>query len=185
MLWALDFSIFNLQFSIYTERSNVSTSESQVYARALYDVLIGGAQQSLKAAANRLEGVQGDSATLEQQVAAALPPDAPREVRNMLLTMAREGKLNLLPALVESFGQYGQSGARPLTGEVISAVELSEQQRAKVAGDLRARYGDRLDLRFGVDPSLIGGLIIRIGDQVLDNSLRARLSAVQRSMLSS
>lgn len=163
----------------------MSTSESQVYARALYDVLIGGAQQSLKAAAKRLEGIQGDSAMLEQQVTAALPPDAPREVRNTLLMLAREGKLDLLPGMVESFSQYGQSGARPLTGEVVSAVELDEQQRAKVLGDLRARYGERLELRFSADPSLIGGLIIRIGDQVLDNSLRARLSAVQRNMLAS
>jgi F-type H+-transporting ATPase subunit delta len=163
----------------------VSTSESQVYARALYDVLIGGAQQALKTVAKRLEGAQGDSAALEQQVSAALPPDTSREVRNVLLTLAREGKLDLLPAMVESFGQYGQSNARPLTGEVISAVELDEQQRAKILGDLRARYGERLDLRFSFDPSLIGGLIIRVGDQVLDNSLRARLSAVQRNMLAS
>src|SRR3712207_2129135 len=115
----------------------VSTSESQVYARALYDVLIGGAQQSLRAAAKQLEGVQGDNAMLEQQVVAALPPDAPREVRNTLVMLAREGKLELLPALAESFAQYGQTGARPLTGEVISAIELDDQQRAKILSDLR------------------------------------------------
>jgi F-type H+-transporting ATPase subunit delta len=163
----------------------VSTSESQLYARALFDVLVGDAQKALKAAVKRLDGVQGDAATLEQQVIAALPPDTSREVRNFLLTLARDGKLDLLPAVVQSFEQYGQSNARPLTGEVISAIELDDQQRAKIANDLHGRYGDRLELRYSVDPSLIGGLIIRIGDQVLDNSLRARLSAIQRNMLSS
>ena len=163
----------------------MSTSESQVYARALYDGLVDDAQKALKAAAKQLGGVQGDPAALEQQAMAALPADAPRQIRNFLITLARDGKLDLLPAVVQSFEQYGQSNARPLTGEVISAIELDEQQRAKIAGDLRARYGDRLELRYSVDPSLIGGLIIRIGDQVLDNSLRARLSAVQRSMLAS
>jgi len=163
----------------------VSTSDSQVYARALYDGLVGGAQQALKAAAKQLGGAQGDAATLEQQAIAALPADAPREVRNFLVTLARDGKLDLLPAVVQSFEQYGQSNARPLTGEIISAIDLDDQQRAKSASDLRARYGDRLELRYSVDPSLIGGLIIRIGDQVLDNSLRARLSAIQRSMLAS
>ena len=163
----------------------MSTSESQLYARALFDVLVGDAQKALKAAVKRLDGVQGDAATLEQQVIAALPPDTSREVRNFLLTLTRDGKLDLLPAVVQSFEQYGQSNARPLTGEVISAIELDDQQRAKIANDLRGRYGDRLELRYSVDPSLIGGLIIRIGDQVLDNSLRARLSAVQRSMLAS
>jgi len=106
-------------------------------------------------------------------------------VRNILLTLAREDKLDLLPTVAQSFEQYSQSSARPLTGEVISAIELDDQQRAKITNDLRARYGDRLELRFSADPSLIGGLIIRIGDQVLDNSLRARLSAVQRNMLAS
>jgi F-type H+-transporting ATPase subunit delta len=163
----------------------VSTSESQVYARALYDGLVGDAQKALKAAAKRLGGAQGDPAMLEQQVVAALPADAPREIRNFLITLARDGKLDLLPAVVQSFEQYGQSSARPLSGEVISAIELDEQQRSKILSDLRARYGDRLEVRYGVDPSLIGGLIIRIGDQVLDNSLRSRLSAVQRSMLAS
>ena len=163
----------------------MSTSESQVYARALFNGLVGDAQKALKAAAKQLSGAQGDAATLEQQALAALPADAPREVRNFLVTLARDGKLDLLPAVVQSFEQYGQSNARPLTGEIISAIDLDDQQRAKIAGDLRARYGDRLELRYSVDPSLIGGLIIRIGDQVLDNSLRARLSAIQRNMLAS
>ena len=163
----------------------MSTSESQVYARALFDGLVGDAQKALKAAAKQLTSVQGDAAMLEQQAMAALPADAPREVRNFLVALARDGKLDLLPAVVQSFEQYGQSNTRPLTGEVVSAVELSEQQRAKIIGDLRARYGERLELRYSVDSSLIGGLIIRIGDQVLDNSLRARLSAVQRNMLAS
>ena len=163
----------------------MSTSDSQAYARALHDGLVGDAQKALKAAAKQLGGAQGDAVTLEQQAIAALPADAPREVRNFLVTLARDGKLDLLPAVVQSFEQYGQSNARPLIGEVISAIELDEQQRAKIVGNLRARYGERLELRYGVDASLIGGLIIRIGDQVLDNSLRARLSAVQRSMLAS
>lgn len=163
----------------------MSTSESHVYARALYDALIGGAQRSLRAASAHLHGAQGDSAALEQQIAAALPADAPREARNVLLALAREGKLDLLPAIVQSFELYSQSSSRPLTGEVISAIELDDKQRAKITDELRARYGERLEPRFSVDASLIGGLIIRIGDQVLDNSLRARLSAVQRNMLAS
>jgi len=156
-----------------------------VYARALFNGLVGDAQKALKAAAKQLGGAQGDAAMLEQQAMAALPADAPREVRNFLIALARDGKLDLLPAVVQSFEQYCQSSARPLTGEVISAIELDEQQRAKITSELRERYGERLELRYGVDASLIGGLIIRIGDQVLDNSLRARLSAVQRSMLAS
>ena len=163
----------------------MSTPESQVYARALYDALVGGALQSLRAAAARLAAAPGDGKVSEQQVTMALPPDAPREVRNFLLAMASEDKLDQIAGVVQAFESYMQREARPLTGEVISAVELSEAQQAKITSELRARYGERLELRFAADPSLIGGLIIRVGDQVLDNSLRTRLSAIQRNMLAS
>lgn len=163
----------------------MSTSESQVFARALFDSLVGGALQALRTAASRLDVGRGDGAAIEQQVAAALPADAPREVRNLLIALAHEGALERLPGIVQAFESYSQREARPQTGEVISAVELSESQRARITSELRDRYGNRLELEFGVDPSLIGGLIIRIGDQVLDNSLRARLSAIQRNMLAS
>lgn len=157
----------------------MSTTEAQVFARALYDALVGGALQSLKATAAKLATAPG-SAALE-----AVPADAPREVQNFVQALAREGALDRLPSVVQAFEQFSARDARPMSGEVVSAVELSDAQRSTIVGDLRGRYGDRLDLRFSVDPSLIGGLIIRVGDQVLDNSLRARLSAIQRNMLAS
>jgi F-type H+-transporting ATPase subunit delta len=161
----------------------VSTSEAQVAARALYDSLVGGALQALRAAAGKLEGASGPD--LEARISAALPAEAPREVRNFLLALAREGALDRLPAIVRAFERYSQGEARRLDSEVVSAVLLDDGQRAKIAGELRERYGDNLELRFSVDPSLIGGLIIRVGDRVLDNSLRTRLSAIQRNMLAS
>jgi F-type H+-transporting ATPase subunit delta len=147
--------------------------------------LVGGALQALRAAATKLEGASGDGPDVAARIDAALPAEAPREVRNFLLALAREGALDRLPATVKAFERYSQGEARQLDGEVVSAVALDEGQRAKIAGELRERYGDGLDLRFSVDPSLIGGLIIRIGDQVLDNSLRTRLSIIQRNMLAS
>jgi F-type H+-transporting ATPase subunit delta len=161
----------------------VSTPDAQVFARALYDALIGGALRSLREAAGRLESVPGNSP--EERVAMALPADAPREVRNFLQALAHEDALDRLPVIVRFFERYSQGEAQALNGEVISAVELDEEQKNRIVDELRGRYGERLNLRFSVDASLIGGLIIRIGDQVLDNSLRTRLSAIQRNMLTS
>jgi F-type H+-transporting ATPase subunit delta len=163
----------------------VSTPEAQVFARALYDSLVGGTLQALRGAAAKLEGLDGAGPDIEARINAALPAEAPREARNFLLALAREGTLDRLPAIVRAFERYSQGEARRLDGEVISAVALDDKQREKIASELRERYGDGLQLRFSVDPSLIGGLIIRVGDQVLDNSLRARLSVIQRNMLAS
>jgi F-type H+-transporting ATPase subunit delta len=72
-----------------------------------------------------------------------------------------------------------------LEATITSAVALSDAEQATTIADLRGKYGQGLEVQFAVDESLIGGLIVRVGDQVLDNSLRTRLSAVQRSMLTS
>lgn len=161
----------------------MSTSEAQVIARALFDSLVGGALDALRTAAIRLES--GSSENIEQRIAAVLPSDTPREVKNLVLALGKEGRLGQLAAVASAFEGMTQRGTTAMTGEVISAEALDAAQRAKIEKDLASKYGEALTLRFSVDPSLIGGLIIRIGDQVLDNSLRSRLSAVQRSMLAS
>lgn len=161
----------------------VSTSDANVIARALYVSLVGGALKSLRATAALLNDSEGK--VLEEHIRSGLPANTPREVRNLLLALVRDGKLDQLPKVLRAFERYVQGGEERLSGEVISAVPLNEAQRKRITEQLRETYGTALDLQFSEDPSLIGGLIIRIGDQVLDNSLRTRLSAVQRNMLAS
>lgn len=160
----------------------MSTSEASIVSRALYDSLVGGVHQSLRAAASLLNGLDGQQAVAR---ISALPETTPREVRNLLLALAQENKLALLPDVVREFEHYARRGERPLTGEITSAVALDAVQQKKITEQLRQSYGSALQLEFSVDPSLIGGLIIRVGDQVLDNSVRTRLSAVQRNMMAS
>lgn len=164
----------------------MSTSEARDAARALYDALMDGVLQSLRTVAPRLDGVRGDGPELQAQIVAALPADTPPMIGRFLVGLAGAGALDQLPAVVREFERYTRNtGAAKVEGEVTSAVELDEPQRARIAEDLRQRYGDGLTLTYRVDESLIGGLIIRIGDQVLDNSLRTRLSAIQRNMAAS
>ncbi len=163
----------------------MSTSEAQVIAQALFDSVMSRTLQALSTAADTLQGAS-DTGASAQQVVNALPADAPQEVRNVLVTLANMNSLHRLPQVVQSFERFMARGPQEsLDAEVVSAVELSSEQQNHVASSLRERYGNGLDVRFTIDPSLIGGLIIRVGDQVLDNSLRARLSAVQRTMQSS
>jgi F-type H+-transporting ATPase subunit delta len=118
-------------------------------------------------------------------VTAALPATISKEVRHLVIALAHEGRIEQLHSILLEFEQLARSSladAQPLDGEVTSAVELDDTQRAKVETDLRSRYGSNLTIRFKVDPELLGGLVIRVGDQVLDNSLRTRLSVIQRNM---
>lgn len=158
-----------------------TTVDTKAIAGALYETLIGTALEQLRAAAPRLAGV-GDATA---RVQAALPADAMPQVRNFLLGLAKEGLLDEVASITTAFSAYASAAAtRPLDASVTSAIALTADQRKAVADDLQQRYG-QVKITFSVDESLIGGLIIRIGDQVLDNSLRTRLGAIQRNMLAS
>lgn len=162
----------------------MTTSEAQVLARALYDSLISATLGSLRTAAGRL--AVGNGEVSAAQVDEALPPDTPLQVRNAILLLTQQGKLGDLDTVARSFELLAAAKAeKPLSAEVISAAALDTAQQANVQQQLHQTYGERLDLRFSVDPSILGGLIIRVGDQVFDNSARTRLNAVQRSMMSS
>lgn len=157
-------------------------TDYRTFARALYETLVGTALEQLQAVAKKLDGVSSQDADLQKKIDAALPPKAMPEVRNFLLLLAREGALEQLDAVIGAFESYSSAGGRALDAEVTSAIELNQAQRERIAADLRSRHGQDLDITFTVDASLIGGLVIRVGDQVLDNSLRTRLNGVQRSM---
>jgi F-type H+-transporting ATPase subunit delta len=76
-------------------------------------------------------------------------------------------------------------GAGPREALITSAVPLDQQQQHAIVQELRKKYGAALVINFEVDPAILGGLIIQVGDQVLDDSVRSRLMAIQQRMLAS
>ena len=71
-----------------------------------------------------------------------------------------------------------QAQAAGMVVWVRSAVPLAEEQRGLVKRHLRERFGQEFILRVEVDPSLIGGLVVRVKDQVFDGSVAGRLNAL-------
>ncbi|MEI8306863.1 MAG: ATP synthase F1 subunit delta [Chloroflexales bacterium] len=160
-----------------------TTVDAKAIAGTLYDSLIGAALEQLQTAATKLAQAGGGDPA--QRVNAALPADALPQVRNFLLGLANEGLIDQVGHVAQAFGSLtAGTSAQAIDAVITSAVALAPAQQEAVVADLRTRYGD-LKATFVVDASLIGGLIIRVGDRVLDNSLRTRLSAVQRHMLTS
>jgi F-type H+-transporting ATPase subunit delta len=99
-------------------------------------------------------------------------------------TLRDNGAENQLDEIVAQFIELAR-GSGPREALITSALPLPQEQQTMLVQQLQAKYGRGLVVNFEVDPSILGGLIIRVGDRVLDESVRSRLVAVQQHMLAS
>jgi F-type H+-transporting ATPase subunit delta len=126
-----------------------------------------------------LESPQQDSETKIKALQQVLPKGISPEIQNFLSLLAQEGDLDQIPAVLRAM-RGGMSGqAEPLKADVTSAVELSEQEQSDLRGRLADEYGDSLIFSFRVDPSLLGGLRVRVGDTLIDHTVASRLAALR------
>jgi F-type H+-transporting ATPase subunit delta len=100
--------------------------------------------------------------------------------RRLVEELARAGGLEGVDKELEAIER---SGAPTLPRcEVLSAVELDLGQRAELEDRLRSTYGQSLEVSYRVQPVILGGLIVRMGDQYLDGSVAARLGQLRKSL---
>lgn len=102
--------------------------------------------------------------------------------RNFLATLAHNRRLGLLPEIAAQFEVLRAEVENVADVRIISAVELNDAQRARFASALKTRLKRDIRLHCEVDPTLIGGAIVRAGDFVIDGSLRARLDRLSSAM---
>lgn len=96
-------------------------------------------------------------------------------VQNLIRVMADNGRLTTLPEVLTQFIQLRDSLESTIEVDVISANELSEQQSAKISAAMEKRLSRKVKLNCKIDKSVIAGVIIRVGDLVIDGSIRGRL----------
>jgi F-type H+-transporting ATPase subunit delta len=104
-----------------------------------------------------------------------LPPAG----QNFLRTVIENGRLAALPEIAQQFRELrnAQSGASDAV--VYSAFPISAQQLAEITGTLEKRFGRKLNVTVQEDASLIGGIRVVVGDEVLDTSVKARLEQMK------
>lgn len=103
------------------------------------------------------------------------PARADAEVQNFLMTLASSRRLAYLPEVAAMYEVLRAEIENIADVEIVSAVELSDAQRQRLAGALKKRMGREVRMQCSVDPRLIGGAIVRSQDLVIDGSLNARL----------
>jgi F-type H+-transporting ATPase subunit delta len=102
--------------------------------------------------------------------------------KNFFGVLAENRRLGQLPAIVRAFRQLASRHRGETAAEVTSARPLSEEQVHELKHQLRTRVGREVSVDLAVDPDLLGGLVVRIGSQMIDSSIRTRLNALASAM---
>lgn len=97
------------------------------------------------------------------------------EGQNLIKVLIQNRRLALLPEIAALYESYRAEAERTLAAEVISAFPVSDEQQAKIAQALKKRLGRDISLVCKVDDTLLGGVIIRAGDLVIDGSVTGQL----------
>ena len=120
----------------------------------------------------------------EEALYKVLPDNAPMELANLLKLLVERQELDLLIDIPSALAQVGSAQRKPVRADVVSAAELSESERTSMRETLTKQYGPDLIFSFNVDPSLMGGLRVRVGDRLIDTSVASRLAALRESVAS-
>ena len=98
-------------------------------------------------------------------------------------TLASNGRLSALPRVIQAFQQEHARRRGQVSAEVISAVALDDSRKVVVEKTAARLAGtDKVSLSMRVDPSLIGGLVVRIGSRMIDSSIKTKLSRLESAM---
>ena len=130
--------------------------------------------------ANPQVEVDKKSKTLEQRLGDVNPM-----VIKLLLLLAAKSRLALIDDIAEEY-QASVDNYRGIEGtevaEVTTAIPLDDDDQLKVAERITEIIGKPVLLRPKVDPGIIGGIIIRVGDKLIDGSLRSKLAALRKDL---
>jgi F-type H+-transporting ATPase subunit delta len=123
------------------------------------------------------------SAALQRMV-----PNAPPMVRNFLHILVDRDRIDQVPGITDALRDLINRQRGIITAEVTTAVPLDAEMERLVAQRLAAylqRDPQKVSIRAHVDPAIIGGVVARVGDQVLDDSVRGRLDRLRRTLAGS
>jgi F-type H+-transporting ATPase subunit delta len=101
-------------------------------------------------------------------------------VANFLLLIHSKGRFIILPQIIEAYKALGDELDGLIRGTVTTAAPLTEREVSAVKGVLSTLTGAKVELQVVIDPEIIGGLVARLGDLVVDTSLKTQLDRVGR-----
>jgi F-type H+-transporting ATPase subunit delta len=104
---------------------------------------------------------------------------ASKIIRNFVFLVVDHGRAHILPEIVSAFQEVVRQRQGIAEAEISTAVELNAAQKAEFAFTLERLTGKRVETKYSLEPALLGGAVVRIGDAIYDGSLRHRLDEMR------
>jgi F-type H+-transporting ATPase subunit delta len=165
------------------------------YARAAFEVAhasgsLAGWSHALNFAAvvaadSRVAGLYNDPRVQPAQLVSLHQPEgmgADAPFANFLAELAENGRMVLLPEIAELYDDYKRESEQTLKVKVTSALDLDTAQADLLRASLKRRFKREIELDTHVDASLLGGVVIDTGEQVIDGSARGRLQRLASAL---
>ncbi len=177
--------------------SDISVAAADIYAESLLELANerGVAQDLYTEFQSLVDYYREDEAFAEFMASSAVDDDDRREsirriftgrinemLLNLMLVLNDHGRAGIVPLVFDRFKKRLDAQSNRQEVHVTSAVPLQEDQRAELTTILSAITGKQAVLVEAVDPTLLGGLIVRVGDQQYNASLRCKLKRFREAL---
>ena len=170
-------------------------SASLQYATALADIALEqGAAEPVKRQLTDFGAAYAESAELRNILASPAVEKAvkhgviekltarlgaSRIIRNFLFVVTDNQRTHLLPEILETFDAVIRQRLGMAEAEISSAAELTAVQKTSLLQTLERLTGKKIQAKYSLDPALLGGAVVRIGDTIYDGSVKNRLSQLR------
>ncbi|MEX2375600.1 MAG: ATP synthase F1 subunit delta [Dehalococcoidia bacterium] len=146
---------------------------------------VGEALESLTSESAFVAALQGDGMTDERfaTIVRRVLPSVDEKQLNVFRLLRRKGRLSLGPSIASFLREIADEERGILRAVVTTAVELDDERREQVRQRIMQASGrQQVEIETRLDPAILGGIVIRIGDQLVDGSTRSRLHQLRSSL---
>ena len=155
--------------------------KSQAYSEALKALgeFLESSPEAMGALTNLISPMELREKVMEQLISAV---QADNNLSNFLNLLVEKKRAGILPEIATEFQGLVDADQNVSRGKIVSATEITEELRAKVQATLENITGKKVILTSEVDPSIIGGIVAKVGDLVMDGSIKTQLAGLNESI---
>lgn len=103
--------------------------------------------------------------------------------KSLIKLLGENGRLDVMAEIAALYEELRATAEGTVQADVVSAAQLSDAQKQSIAAALKARLGRDVEMNCSTDESLLGGVVIRAGDLVIDGSVASKLNAMGHALL--